>query len=39
VTWDRDAGLQQGFADGYDKIVIIGSDLIALESDDTARRI
>jgi 2-phospho-L-lactate guanylyltransferase (CobY/MobA/RfbA family) len=25
---------QQGFADGYDKIVIIGSDLIALESDD-----
>jgi glycosyltransferase A (GT-A) superfamily protein (DUF2064 family) len=26
--------LQQGFADGYDKIVIIGSDLIALESDD-----
>jgi rSAM/selenodomain-associated transferase 1 len=25
---------QQGFADGYEKIVIIGSDLIALESSD-----
>jgi hypothetical protein len=35
----QNATFQQGFADGYDKIVIIGSDLIALESDDTARRI
>jgi hypothetical protein len=35
VTWEQNAQrLQQGFADGYDKIVIIGSDLIALESDD-----
>jgi glycosyltransferase A (GT-A) superfamily protein (DUF2064 family) len=35
VTWNKNAQrLQQGFADGYDKIVIIGSDLIALESDD-----
>jgi glycosyltransferase A (GT-A) superfamily protein (DUF2064 family) len=34
-TWEQNAQrLQQGFADGYDKIVIIGSDLIALESDD-----